>query len=446
MRKFFITAALLFAAIMLAGCGAEYNDIPTAREGAPAQPYASTGTITVRGVVESVLSRNTYATHGHNIQRVYVGVGDFVSQGQVLATLDTASLELSIAQQQAAINLARQSSENAIADAHRMLNDAMANLANNTNFGILSAEGALVSAEAAVTNAQAALAAAEINLQTAQRNFDNAQRDARENTNPQITNAESLVRTTRMALETTEINHENTRALYSAGIATREQLRQSEYTLNHARSQYNDARTGHDIALLAQRRDIEQLEAALQAAVTARQNAQSLLESSHLAVTQARAGISQARAAAAQDVEGLRSNIAHAETAADLEHMEIALRQLEHRLEEAAIHSPISGTVTSAPAREGAVGMGLMFVVEDTQNLRIMAAFREYDIAEIYEGMEVAITADATGSTRHRGVIYRINPAPNPLAPVVEFEAEIRITSADTGLRIGMSARIEIEN
>jgi len=113
-------------------------------------------------------------------------------------------------------------------------------------------------------------------------------------------------------------------------------------------------------------------------------------------------------------------------------------------LERSIIRSPIDGTVTAVIAREGAIGMGLMFIVEDTDNIRVMTTFREYDIARLERGKEVAITSYATGSAVYRGIITRINPTATAFAPAVEFEAEVLVTSPDTSLRIGTNARLNI--
>jgi HlyD family secretion protein len=113
-------------------------------------------------------------------------------------------------------------------------------------------------------------------------------------------------------------------------------------------------------------------------------------------------------------------------------------------LERSVIRSPMDGTVTAVVAREGSVGMGLLFVVEDTDNLRVMTSFRESDLSLVETGMGVTITSDATGSAEYAGVISRINPAAMAFAPVAEFEAEVLVTSEDTSLRIGVNARLDI--
>ena len=122
---------------------------------------------------------------------------------------------------------------------------------------------------------------------------------------------------------------------------------------------------------------------------------------------------------------------------------------VRNSLDKSVIRSPIRGTVTEIFAREGASGMGLLFIVEDTENLKITTGFRESDLARVKTGMEVVITSDATGIARHKGIISRINPATAKNAagvslPNALFEAEVLVAPQATGLRIGMNVRLEI--
>ena len=408
--------AALFVLALLGGCGAsQSNDLLPVIH--PDRDTASRAdTITVRGIVESVESRNIYTTLGLIVDSIYVEAGDLVTEGQILGVLDTEDLTLSVSQQSASLELARQNSQNSLSDTRRMLNEATANLANNTNTHILSAE--------------AALSSAAIHLEAAQQNYDNAFRDYTDGLNPHVVSTESFLRTARIELDRIEANHLNSTALYAGGILSSDEMRQSDNALTHARNQYNDARLGYENAIESQQRTLAQLSTALQSAMTSHQNAQEML--------------SAARTAAQQDIERLRSNVASAEVSSNLEPMEISLAQLEKRLEDSIITAPISGTVTAVIAREGAVGMGLLFVIEDTDNLKITTSFREYDISRIAEGMEVTITSDAAGSAEYTGVISRINPAAAASSPVVEFEAEVLVTSVDTALRIGMNTRIDL--
>jgi hypothetical protein len=89
--------------------------------------------------------------------------------------------------------------------------------------------------------------------------------------------------------------------------------------------------------------------------------------------------------------------------------------------------------------------MGLLFVIEDIENLRVISGFREYDIGLLSTGMDVSITPTAAGVAAHTGVISRINPTAIEGSPIIEFEVEVLVTSPNSGLRVGMSTRTEIE-
>ena len=226
------------------------------------------------GIVENVQSMNVYGTLPFNLDRVYVAEGDRVTAGQVLGRLNTADLDIEMA------------------------------------------------------NAQATLRLAEINLASA------------------------------------EHNHGTLSELYGTGAIARN--------------------------------DVLQLEFALQAALATRQQARAMIDATRLAV------------------------------------------------ERSVITAPIGGTITAAIAREGSPGLGLLFVVEDTGNLKIATGFRKYDLGRIEPGMEVAIITDIAGSVEYSGIISRINPAFMPASHIAQVEAEVLVTSPDTSLRIGMNVRLKL--
>ncbi|MCL2841421.1 MAG: biotin/lipoyl-binding protein [Defluviitaleaceae bacterium] len=431
MKKIIIALFALTTVLSFTACHSAADDFqPTARPvDAFTAPVAEV--ITVRGMVESIESRNVYSTLGFMIDAVLVEVGDEVVAGQTLAILDTRDLVLTIAQQRAALDQARRTSENQVTETQRMLTDSQHALNTGGNVHVVGAE------------AQAQAAA--IQVQMLEQSLSDALRDLEEGTDPHILSAEATLRQTSMALVSArtelanmETTHANIQTLYTAGIVSRDELRQSETALASVRrlyddllvSYYQDARLNLENAQEFQRRGIDQLQTSLEAAQTSHRSAQSLANAT--------------RNAARQELDMLRGTVETAEILANLEHMEIALEMLEVNLEDSIITAPISGTVTAVIAREGAVGMGLMFVIENTDDLRIITSFREYDIARVHQGMTVEITSTGTGNTIHTGIIHRINPAAIIGSPVVEFEAEVRVTSPDEGLRIGMNARLDI--
>lgn len=375
--------------------------------------------VTVRGTVESTTSRNVYTTLGYFIETVDVEIGDRVTKGQVLATLDTEVLELTIAQGRAQIEAVRLSTSATISGTQRMLNQASANISNNTN--------------AIILNAQAAVNGAEANLAAIQNNYEALKNDIYNGNNAQIFAAQTAIRNAKTEQGNREIDLNNAIALYDVGAISQQELRNAENALDFVVNQLNDAETAYNNAVVAQQRALEQMQISMETASTAYQQAQRAL--------------SAANTAAQQEVDLLRSNVEVARTSMNLEAQEIAIQILERRLEDSKITAPISGTITNVVAREGMIGSGLLLTIEDTDDLRIITRFREYDIIQIREGMEVSISLDANGSDTYSGVIARINPTAvhNPNSPIVEFEAEVAVTSENTNLRIGMTTRLHIE-
>jgi len=407
-------------AVFLSSCaGHAVPDVGTGYVQSAAQQSEAAGRITVSGTVESARSRSVYTTLGYFIEYVGVEIGDTVTERQIIATLDTEDLELTIAQARAQLELAQISAQVAIEDSQRMLEQASANLANNSNVQVLGAEAALRSAES--------------NLNAIQNNLSDAQEDYSQGSSPHIQAAEAAVRNASLEQANRQTDYENAKLMYEVGGISQIELRGAQDALTFAKNNLGDAQKNLDSALTAQQRTIEQLETSLASAETA--------------LRQARSAVSAARNAARQDVDRLESGLEAARISANLEAQEIAIQILERRLEDSQIRAPISGTITQSFAREGMIGSGLLFVIEDTNDLRIITRFREYDIGIVTEGMEVYITSEATGSEIYTGKITRINPAAiggAALSPVVEFEAEIAVTSETTSLRIGMNVRVNL--
>ena len=113
------------------------------------------------------------------------------------------------------------------------------------------------------------------------------------------------------------------------------------------------------------------------------------------------------------------------------------------------ITAPVSGTVTAVYASVGSSGSGLLFVIEDTDHLVISTSVKGYDLGDVKTGMTVEIKSDATGDSVIPGTLMTIAPTAkkNQLGDTEasndpSFEAEVSVDSAESGLRIGMEARL----
>jgi len=412
-----ITQTMLFAAlILLVGCQ-RAGGYESQLSHTIVYPSAHTAPpITVRGIVKSQQSRNIYAMHGFRVDAVYVSVGDVVAKGDVLASLNLDDIMFAIQQQTAALSQARLNSQAALDNAQRMLAQATNHLNNNTNVMILHAQANLTAAQAQVVEAQ--------------RMHDIAVRDDADGRDMMVLNAESMLIAARRDMELAQDNFNRLQVMYQADFLSREDLRQAEHAAIAALNRYNDAAAAYQNADTVQTRTIEHTEILLDTAIAARNTAQTLLAAERLA--------------AQNQLIDLQSAVEHAQRQTNVESLEIVLRQLERQLEEAHLTAPISGTVTAAHVNPGSLASGLIFTIEDVDDLRVMTSFREYDLPYVSEGMSVIITADGTGVMQHEGVIVRISPAAMPHMPIVAFETEVMVSSENTGLRIGMNARVTL--
>ena len=156
-----------------------------------------------------------------------------------------------------------------------------------------------------------------------------------------------------------------------------------------------------------------------------------------------------------QQIDSLQDSLVGSQLAAESNRaQEIAIQKMQTTLEDASITAPVSGVVTAVYAKVGEPGNGLLFVVEDTESLKITTRIKEYDIANVQVGMPVTIKSDATGDKEISGTITYIAPAAvksdtgstqtSSNNSNVEFEAEVQVNDKDSGLRIGMNTRLTV--
>ena len=127
---------------------------------------------------------------------------------------------------------------------------------------------------------------------------------------------------------------------------------------------------------------------------------------------------------------------------------ELTLEQMDESMEDLVITAPAAGTVTAVYATVGGPSTGLLFVIEDVEDLVVKTTIRSYDVGQVQEGMDVTIKSDATGDASFAGRVSFIAPASQKTATGETntanevFDAEVKVLSQDTGLRIGMSVRL----
>jgi len=232
-------------------------------------------------------------------------------------------------------------------------------------------------------------------------------------------------------------------------------------TLESYEKAYKDAKDNYNTVLDGLEDTLEGYETSMLKAADAYENAkdnvdnqlesyETALTSAERALGDAENSLKNAKITADNQLESYRIAYENSKNNAGTALSDYQLANLYTDLEKTRVTAPISGTVTEVYATEGEAISGVMFVIEDTENLVVTSTVKAYDLDKVITGMKVKIETDATGKDVFYGVIEKISPAAvkdaagNVLSTNdAEFETVVRITDKSERLKIGVSARIE---
>lgn len=271
--------------------------------------------------------------------------------------------------------------------------------------------------------------AAQLGLSSNERRLQQAQGDLADARNAGLVNAEN-------ALKIAKLQMENASDAYDRAQSQYDDERDDDWD-------WDDDWDEDDFTYGASGMTLSQLR-------EARDNARTAYESARLSYRNALDQVGLAETEAERSVESLEDSVAQSKLEANLYADEVALKKLRMELEDAQVTAPISGTVTAVYAQVGSAGNGLMFVIEDTDDLVIRTSLKEYDIASVREGMPAVIRSDATGDDEFAGKVEKIYPTARKdgngqtVSGATEFPADVALTERGTGLRIGMNVRLGI--
>ena len=254
----------------------------------------------------------------------------------------------------------------------------------------------------------------------------------------------------------------------AARDSAQSQASAAERTLEEAEAAYDTAQTQYRAALNSADDALEDYADAVDTAYEAYLDAQVTLENTqadaqetladyadrlntaYAAYESAQAGLESTENAAQNQLQSYQDSLNSAYANASTSTGEVSLRQLRADLEGTEIPAPAAGTVTAVYAEVGSSGAGLLFVIEDVDNLVVATSVKDYDVASVSTGMTVAIQSDSTGDQVYDGEVTSIAPtaAKNAAGETdtsgdISFATDVAVTSQDTGLRIGMSVELD---
>ncbi len=412
-------------------------------------------TVETTGKLEAERSARLAFKISGRVEKVLVEQGDLVEEGNVLAELDTGSLERQLNEAKTQLEISKlrllQAKEGAqpadIAAATADLNGAIARL-NQTRAGgraedIAAAQAQYNSAVARRDAVKKGAAPTDITAAQAQLDQAKANRD--------------LVATT--AANTTE----QARILWVQAKGSTQEFLDPAGKVEQARLNYEAAKQS----------EVSQLKAADAKVVEAQQALNKVKAgATPEEIRQAEAGVALAKAnldkaksgATPEEVSEAQSRVDAAQAALDrvkagptdtgvaILEQQINLAQLSvesanAQLADARLVSPINGTVLTIDLTVGETVGGLqpVAVVADTNTLRIKGDIDEIDIGRVRAGQAVTVTLDAYPGIKMPGRIDQLAPGATPKQGSTVYQASISFRPVeDVVPREGMAANVDI--
>ena len=457
-------------------------------------------TIGGTGTVESGQKHYVYpTTSGYSVMEIPVEVGDTVQAGDVLCILDDSALasqressELSLDQNVRAadqqVKTVRDSYEAAVASVKDGTNSTLISAQSqvtNAYYSYLSAVDQYNQYQDSLNRASAALSTAKQSLEAANGKVTAIQQAIQEKeqaeagTDTTVPGGDVTTPGTDVTTPGTDVTTPGTDVTnpggdvtnpgadtHSAGAGDASALTEAAMAGGSAPAASAQSNSGGD-----RDRTLAQLQAALPAAQAEQAAAQAAVNEAQaaynsasgqgyslsLAVDSAYNGYVTALKSLDAAIASVETQLQSSENQLDSaklsaqsarETRELTLEQMDESMEDLVITAPAAGTVTAVYATVGGPSTGLLFVIEDVEDLVVKTTIRSYDVGQVQEGMDVTIKSDATGDASFAGTVSFIAPASQKTATGETntanevFDAEVKVLSQDTGLRIGMSVRL----
>lgn len=462
--------------------------------------------LNMTGTLKSAKSMTLFSSLNSKVQTLNVKAGDRVSQGQLLAQLDSSEAMSQLSSQQSQLNESRITQQNSIDEAAQNYQNAKSALDqglnqdirgaqtalheaqneyvkasraydqmkqekdNRTLQALLDQENALRSANQEAENAKmeagrAGVAVTEANTQrdiaaiekkTAQDELELTQNEIKRiKNNPNLfTNPDQLIKEKLAAIESLkaelEAKDQNADAAEKAAKDAWSQQAQAKQAASHASENLGMARRQFRAALRQIDSQIAEAGEAVAKAQTGISDAKVALQYAQLhAVQEVNSNLRALRAAQASAGSGLAEG-------------QSAIQKLRADINSAHVTSPIAGIVTSVTAKVGATPEGPLMTVEDDQNMVIETQIKESGVSKLNVGNQVTFTTPATGDKEFTGTVAFISPAAldqtsAPSGPgagqgvdqggggsaSVMFPVQITVTGDLQGLRLGSTAKVK---
>lgn len=420
--------------------------------------------VNATGVVASKDETYVRSLATYEIEEVKVSVGDKVKKGDILCVIDDSTIKTQIAIAESNLQSASMSTYSALQTAERRYNDLLA-----------ASKG-----QDKATSTQISITTAKNNLEKAQKAYDEAKEDYEDyNNNSNYIKA-------KMAVENSDEARRMTAKDYNDALKKLGEVvlfdSNGNYIESNVYSKTEISRCEDEVNFWKKRLDKDpsnkelqkKYDEAFEELLKAFPNVE--IRSARTALRSASDNYENAKRALDETVQLIEDTYENAETnleTAELAYMsaqndistgledarrayELALKQAENEpailqlneqkkvLDDCVVKAEKDGTITAVYAKEGNIANGTLFIIEDTDNLKIKATVKQYDIPYIAVGQKAVIKCDALDGEEYEGIITVVAPAATKDAADGSFVIEADVTSKNTKLLIGLKSKLDI--
>lgn len=452
------------------------------------------------GNVEPSTDTSVISRVSQQVTRVLVEEGDTVREGDVIAVIDSSSVEQNITKTELSLSTSEASNSYNISDAQRNYDNYREALDSGLNSSLNSAQNTL-------DNAYKSLEQAKEDYDTAIWRMDNGvytntqtQYNARETAQETYHAAEEKVRNLQAAYDAAREAYEDAQAATVSGAdaafldglqqayldaesalnagkaelesdaAAEEKVRNLQAAYDTAREAYEEAQAeasetaavsldglqqaylDAESALNAGKAELESAKAALDKAESdfawAKQN---IIETKQAAIDSAQTSYDTAvknyevtKLSVEQQLETYKAALDKTKGTANTAGTELELQQLKDSLADYTIYAPCDGTVTALNITEGSmVSNGAsVATISNLSTMKVAINVDEYSILDTGAGSSVTIMIDSIGKS-YEGTITRVSDIASLNNGVSYFEATVDFT-ADEHVKSGMSVEVRL--
>ncbi|MDD7586903.1 MAG: HlyD family efflux transporter periplasmic adaptor subunit [Corynebacterium glucuronolyticum] len=456
--------------------------------------------VSVKGTIQPIRTATLSTKLTTPVQDLPIAVGDRVKANQLLARMDTSSLERELNSQRQQQAASSSESQNAIKQAQQQLAQKQEALNRGLNSEINSANSALRDANLQLDGAKEDFATRAKQVENSNDPALQQQKDALDEARKASRDADlkryqadfglaTIQRTNGAAEHQMDLNRERLAQLKSQDLSAldpmeKEAVQGQISTLQEAIDGENGERARRDQSVADAVAAVEQAKNAASDAKDARTKAenryadalaasdqelgqlQRKVNAAENAVSDATVGVEAAKLGAKQGLETSASALDQAVNSAAAANAasDLANNKLMIDIDSANVNSPFDGIITSLPAQEGAPVSGPIVTVADDSRKKIVVQVKEMDLPKVTKDSKVRFTTPSTGDKEFTGKVVKVSPIANdPMASMpaaagsdsssggaaaagstdVTFPVEIEITGGDE-LRLGSSAKTQI--